>query len=438
MKMWYTIKYLFYALPKEVIGLRNKTVVGCVLRMLIGLLSMVPVVLLVWWLLAGALRQEQAPVLLQEITVEAGTLRLSASDFRTDPQSPAPKFLRGLSHRQLNTPGSHSVILTCGGFEYEAVVHVVDTVAPAGKAVEVTSLGELPEPEAFVTDIRDITAVTVTYETEPDLTKHGQQTVALLLTDTSGNSSRLEAMLTVDLDITPPQIHGVQTFLVYQDDTVSYRAGVSVSDDRDANPVLSVDASGVDLSQPGEYSVIYTAKDASGNVTTVETTVTVRQKQPGYVPLETIYAEVDAILANIIEEDMTAREQVTAIYNWVRKNCGYVNHSDKSDYLQGAYVMMSQRKGDCFNYYALCKLMYDRLGIPNIDVRKVKNYPGDSDHYWSLVSLDGGATWYHVDSVPRVGNDPGFLLVTDAYMDAYSKENNNCFNRDKSLYPPTP
>ena len=436
--MWYTIRYEICALPEEVIGLRNKTVFGRIFLLLALIVSVVPAVMLVSWMLHQALRQESAPVLLEQITVEAGSMRLSASEFRTDPEGPAPRFVQRISRRQLNTPGNYTVKLSCGGYEYEAVVRVVDTVAPEGKAMEVTSLGERPEPKDFVTGIQDVTTVTVTYETEPDLTKQGQQTVAVLLTDTSGNMTRLEAVLHVDLDTAPPQIHGVQTFLVYQGDTIAYRTGVSVTDDRDSAPVLSVDASGVDLSQPGEYTLVYVAKDASGNVTKVETTVTVRQKQPGYVPLETIYAEVDKLLEDIIEEDMTTREQVSAIYRWVRRNCGYVNHSDKSDYLQGAYVMMTERKGDCFNYYALCKLMYDRLGIPNIDVRKVKNYPGDSDHYWSLVSLDGGQTWYHVDSVPRVGNDPGFLLVTDAYMDAYSKANNNCFNRDKSLYPATP
>ena len=105
--------------------------------------------------------------------------------------------------------------------------------------------------------------------------------------------------------------------------------------------------------------------------------------------------------------------------------------------MQAAYLMMTENKGDCFNYYALCKLMLDRLGIQNMDVRKVKNYEGDSDHYWSLVSLDGGNTWYHVDTTPRT-NPASFSLVTDKFMDDYSAANGNCFNRDKSLYPATP
>lgn len=426
--------------------MRKKNWYEVLLQLLGGAVALLPATALVLWLIFGPKEQAERPaegpaerpVLLRELTVEAGVQKVSAESFRTDPEDPAPRFVQGISRRQLSIPGSYTVTLSCGGSEYEAVIHVVDTVAPTGKTVAVYSAGERPAPESFVTDIDDVTDVTVSYESEPDLTKNGMQTVFLILTDAGGNTARLEATLTMDLDTTPPQIHGIQTFLVYQGDTISYRTGVSVTDDRDEAPVLSIDASGVDLSQPGEYTVIYHAKDASGNSVCVETIVTVREKQPGYVPLETIYAEADSILAEIIEEGMTTREQVRAIYRWVRRNCYYVNHSDKSDYLQGAYVMMTERRGDCFNYFAFCKLMYERLGIPNIDVRKVKNYPGDSDHYWSLVSVDGGKTWYHVDSVPRVPPDPGFFLVTDAYMDSYSKENYNCFNRDKSLYPATP
>ena len=80
----------------------------------------------------------------------------------------------------------------------------------------------------------------------------------------------------------------------------------------------------------------------------------------------------------------------------------------------------------------------DRLEIPNIDVVKVKNNAKDSNHFWSLVSVDGGKTWYHLDATPRVGTGDNFFLVTDKFMDDYSAKHNNCFNRDKSLYPATP
>ena len=159
----------------------------------------------------------------------------------------------------------------------------------------------------------------------------------------------------------------------------------------------------------------------------------VKLDEQGYIVVEPGTSKTS--VPGIFAED---EAKVKAIYAYVRSHYTYSGHSDKTDWLQGAYVMMTEGQGDCFNYYAVTKLMLDRCGIPNIDVRKVKNYEGDSDHYWSLVSVDGGNTYYHLDTTPRVGDGDDFCLVTDAFLDAYSAANKNCHNRDKSLYPATP
>ena len=156
-----------------------------------------------------------------------------------------------------------------------------------------------------------------------------------------------------------------------------------------------------------------------------------------YADMDTINAEVDKLLATIIEDDMTQLEQVRAIYHWIRNNCGYKNTSFKDDWRQAGYKMLKNRIGDCYYYFGLCKLMMERLGIPNLDVKKVPNFVGDSNHFRHLVSVDGGETYYHVDTTPRqVYTD--FCMVTDKVMDDFSAGYRNCFNRDKSLYPATP
>ena len=100
--------------------------------------------------------------------------------------------------------------------------------------------------------------------------------------------------------------------------------------------------------------------------------------------------------------------------------------------------MLTEGKGDCYGFWAVTKLLFERLEIPNIDVQKVKNSADDTDHFWSLLSLDGGDTWYHFDSTPRYGDGDDFCLVTDAFIDAYSDSHEGSHNRDKSLYPETP
>ncbi len=241
-----------------------------------------------------------------------------------------------------------------------------------------------------------------------------------------------------DKDTVAPVISGVVDQLIYEGDTISYMSGVTATDDHDKNPKINVDSSKVDLTKPGEYKVTYTATDASGNESSVTATITVLKKQENHVDLETIYAAADAKLAKITKLDAPVREQVEDIYNWARSNFAYGGHSDREDWRQSAYVMLTEGRGDCYGYFAVTKLMFERLGIENIDVVKVKNFETDSNHFWSLVSVDGGETYYHFDATPRVGAGDDFCLVTDEFLDAYSTSHKNSHNRDKSLYPATP
>ena len=397
---------------------------------LIGILSAILVVLLV--VLFALPKVELYP----ELTMEAGGTFPTPESFLMQKKDVQIAYANTAAVKP-NVPGVYDVMLTCDGEEYSAKIRVVDTIAPTAQVQDINSLGRVPEAADFVVSVNDATEVSIRYLTEPDKTKDGDQTVTLVLTDAAGNTTQLQAQLTLTIDREAPVISGVADKIVYLGESVSYMSGVTVSDDLDPQPSLEVDRGAVDLTAVGEYTVTYTATDASGNATSVSCKLRVLEKKDYYVPYETIYQEVDAILAKIIRDDMSLQNKVWAIYVWIRTNNTYVNHSDKVDWMQAAHVMMTENKGDCFNYYALCKLMLDRLGIPNLDVRKVKNYEGDSDHYWSLVILDGGNTWYHVDTTPRT-NPASFCLVTDQFMDEYSAANGNCFNRDKSLYPATP
>lgn len=238
-------------------------------------------------------------------------------------------------------------------------------------------------------------------------------------------------------DSHPPQIYGIQDFTVYQGDPVSYLSGVTATDDLDPEPKLNVDSREVDLSKPGTYTVTYTASDDSGNLATACANITVLRKEEGYADLETIYTLADELLAIILEGTTDTRQQVEAIYNWARTDIRYAGHSDRSDWRQTAYNVIRSGEGDCFGYFAATKLMFERLGIPNIDVQKVRNHEEDSDHFWSLVSVDGNH-YYHFDATPRYGDGDDFCLVTDAFLDAYSEQHKGSHNRDKSLYPETP
>jgi hypothetical protein len=289
------------------------------------------------------------------------------------------------------------------------------------------------DANAFVTEIKDATKVTVSFAKQPDLTAQ-KQPVTVILMDAAGNTTQLQAQLTLILDTQAPQISGVKDLFAYEGSTLAYRTGVTVTDDMDDKPTLEIDSAGVDLTAPGVYTVTYTATDHAGNTTSVTAKVTVKAKGKDYVEPEVIYKRVDDLLDKLITDDMTDREKVEVVYCWTRLHFQYGKSSDKGDYLQIAYEFLQTHRGDCASYFSLQKLMLERLGIPTIDVSKVKNYEGDSNHYWLLVSIDQGQTYYHFDNVWS----KQLCLVTDKKLNAFSKAVENCFNRDESLYPPTP
>ena len=249
-------------------------------------------------------------------------------------------------------------------------------------------------------------------------------------------------------DKQPPVIVGAKNLEVYMGDAVSYKKGITVTDDLDSKPTLQIDNSQVDLTKVGTYNVTYTATDAAGNKTSVTVKLTVKAKPANFVDPEVIYAKADAILAQFIRSDMTDREKVEAVYVWTRRSvhltygskpAGFVH--EEADWLQTAYQLLNRdvAKGDCYFFFAVQKLLLQRLNIPTIDVEKT--YDGHSRHYWLLVSVDGGKTYYHFDNVWS----RALCLVTDAQLDAFSaaaKSNPDIgydpFIRDKSKYPATP
>lgn len=375
----------------------------------------------------------------KSFTVEAGSESVAASAFLKKETKNPVYFVSDISEINLARPGEYPLLIGYEGRQYESVLVVKDSVAPFGIAQNKTfPQGAKPEAAAFLERIEDVTDVTVTYREMPDFKKPGKQTVTLVLTDTSGNATELTAELTVVEDTVAPEIYGVRELTAYVGEALSYKRGVYVTDDKDPAPVLSVNSADVNLSAAGNYTAVYEATDASGNKTTLSVPVKVMLKTASYVEESTIEEMAQKTVASVVKEGMTKREQVEAIYQWARSSFTYVNHSDKSDWKQGAYTMMQKRGGDCFSYYAVCKLLFEELDIDNIDVRKVKNNAGDSDHYWSLVSVDDGNTWYHFDATPRVGSGDDFCLVTDAFIDAYSNSHKGSHNRDASLYPATP
>lgn len=275
------------------------------------------------------------------------------------------------------------------------------------------------------------------------LTKYTPGTYRLVYTsrDEEGQEAQsVESVLTVKpADTTGPVIEGAQDMVTEVGTAVSYRAGVTAVDDVDGTVQLQIDAGQVVLSQPGQYPVVYTAADSRGNVTTVTVTLTVsapaepeQPKDPDMedpsdvlvkpstglnVTEEELNVVVDGVLAKICTPGMSQYEQARAIFDYVASHITYIGPSDSSSWVNGAYIGLTQGRGDCYNYFAACKALLTRLEIPNIDLERVG---GESQHYWSIINVGEG--WYHYDACPHPRNYPvDSFMMDEAEARAYSE-----------------
>lgn len=318
---------------------------------------------------------------------------------------------------------------------------IPDTTPPRleGVADRTCYLGHEIDLLAGVTvqDDRDDAPLVTVDDSDVDWSAPGTYELRYMARDESGNQAGAVVMLTIVDDRTPPVLYGTTDRTLCVGSTISYRAGVLVTDDTDPAPRLSIDSSGVDLSTPGTYPLIYIATDAAGNTTTCRIQVTVHEKLYYFVEEDVIWAKADEIIAQIITDDMTQEEQVWAIYHWIRDNFSFNGWADKIDWKQNAYEMIRTGKSDCYGFFALSKLLFERLGIPNVDVERLRTSEDQGHHYWSVVSVDGGKTWYHYDSTPFLAGEV-MCLVTDAALDDFDARQWSCYNRDRSTYPATP
>lgn len=363
---------------------------------------------------------------LAELEWEVGEAPPTADDFTLAGQE--KKILTaGIDTSQ---PSRQPVSIEVDGIAYNSILNVMDTVPPVVEVRNVNGFVNTPvAAEDFLASVQDISPVTAAFAAEPDLTLAGSQEVGLVFTDSSGNETRTAAMLTLVEDTEPPVIAGARDFTYVMGTAIAYKKNVTVTDNSGEELALNVDNSQVNLEEAGVYPVTYSAADYAGNTASVTVNVTVMAMT---YDVNEVYGYADAVLASIFTEGMSQYDQILAIYNYVKTNVGYINHSDKGDWVKAAYEGFVNRQGDCYVYACTTKVLLDRAGITNMDIEKI---PTRTTHYWNLVDIGEG--WHHLDTTPRKDHPVIFYWTEDQLME-YSAKHGNSHNYDHELYPDVP
>lgn len=293
----------------------------------------------------------------------------------------------------------------------------------------------IPEAEEFFEALP--AGVSVRYAEEYLFATAGTYELTLILTDANGEEVTKTAQFTLVLDQTPPTIHGVKDILAYIGNGVSYKSGITVTDNCDTYVELVVDSSAVDLTKEGSYPIRYTATDAAGNIAEVSATVHVYEME---ITEAMLNEKLDAVIASIIEPSMTKEEMCRKIYYYVYDNVYYSSKSDKSSWVRAAYHALDKRQGDCFTYYALAKAFFERLGIENMCIQRT---PAASErmketHFWNYVNIGdmNAPMWYHFDAthLNDVSHTRRLVLITEEQLQNYNFSRSEKYGETGDFY----
>ncbi len=221
-----------------------------------------------------------------KVVTELGVpLNETVSDYATGNISAANLDLTNVNIHKKGIYNANISNTTC---ELNFQVEVVDTIPPTADRVEGLSFLTNTHIRAseLLTNIKDNSSVTVTFSNGNEsniYSEGGKVTDELLITDESGNQTRITVEFHVIADTVKPKLIGVKDITVYIDDKVNYKEGITATDDRDGDLTtkIKIDTSKVNLKKQGEYTVVYSVSDSSNNMAKKKTTVTIlKDKAP--------------------------------------------------------------------------------------------------------------------------------------------------------------
>ena len=132
----------------------------------------------------------------RSVTVEAGRKTIEANDFLID-KSHNAIFAEGVEY-DLSAVGEYSIRLVVDGKECTTKLVVVDTKPPVGNVRNISVWqGSSLEAINCVSDIKDATAVNVSFKNRPDTSSLGKREVTVILEDGGGNKTEYTFVLDV-------------------------------------------------------------------------------------------------------------------------------------------------------------------------------------------------------------------------------------------------
>ena len=405
-------------------------------------------------------------LLVDSKTIECGSTVPDVSAFVG--RGATGEYVTDISSIRTTEPGTYILVIRTEDGEHEVTLIVMDTIAPTAEIhpVSLYRNGQIPEdPSVMLSNIRDVTKVTVVYDPVPVNDGNFPIPVRLKLTDTSGNTTYLESHFEEVTDYDPPVIRVLNGSVscTLGDDDFPWREAVEASDNSGTAVTLSasspkriVNGAAVDgysyKTTAGKYVFTVTAEDAVGNKSSVELELFVREISFTEAEFNDAVAK---FTARMTKPSMTLMQKLEALYKYLSANSWsqihYTNDSQHDDWMKEAYSVITkipnQAKSDCFGFAAVAKAAIDSWGCETMIIERNPHSEAGT-HFWVAVNLGthDNPKWYHFDGTPMRGDFkiPAYAL-TDYQLAAYTRWRDDkltpaphYYAFDRTLYGYTP
>lgn len=406
-----------------------------------------------------------------QLTVELGS-SLSKGDILMNPEKDGDLLEQAvLDALTTAAVGTYPIsTTTADGKTGTCQVTVVDTVKPELKVKDVKVYeGEAVSMKDFLESATDLSGPVATkLLQQPNTSQTGTYTITVEAADINGNITTADAKLVVVKDTDAPVFSGLKKLSVDKGKQPNYTSGVIANDAKDGKVAFEYDASGVNLSQPGTYTVTYTAQDKAGNKVTEQRKITVladtqapkfsglkdisakKNKTPDYTAGVTAKDNWDGVVDFTYDDSKVNLSKAgtyyvtyTAVDNAGNKATArrkvVVNHDQEDtkvlvrdiaaglssdpeairDYVRKSIKYSSDwggddpvwfgfknKKGNCY-VHAMC--LQELLEAKGYETKLI--WVTDKSHYWNLIKING--VWKHIDATPGTRHTK-YSLMNDA------------------------
>ena len=367
------------------------------------------------------------------LRVEAGSKRPELSDFMLNSDTSNAIMVSNMETIDMSDIDVVPIKIKFKGTTYEPKLIIYDSKPPEFTVKNIDSFLNVPRfAEDFVVETKDNSKVTYTFESQPDLTKEGTQTLVVVGTDGGGNHTSHEVKLTLRKDTEAPKFKEVKDIKIFVGRTVSYKNNLEVTDNCPDGLKIDIDSGSVNTNVVGTYNVTATATDVAGNSASASFKVIVSDVAS---TLEDLNILVDEVLGQIITPGMNTLQKIRACYDYVYTHCRYRDMNIDENWIKAAASGFLTGKGDCYTDTMMAKALLDRIGVKNKIISRI--HGNDADHYWNLVDIGDEYGWYHMDCINRLdgaAENQIFLLKTDQVIEVDNRIG-DFHDFDRTKYP---